>query len=84
MAKLSQVSLVYPTEFYQTANIPFCNKCGEKRRTSTQGVFCPNNNTDCPMVGDQNGDIQSTGKITDSVSTGNPSESPDRIGQNPG
>ena len=67
----------YATSFYQSAGIPCCSRCGEKRRTLPGGeLFCPNNDTRCPMIvgssDDGGGVIQSERQDSDNVSTGNP------------
>lgn len=40
----------FATDFFKAAGIAYCNKCGEKRRTNELGVFCPQSQSDCPML----------------------------------
>lgn len=41
----------YPTEFYKTSGIPFCEACGEKLRNRLDGSpICPEKRKDCPRT----------------------------------
>lgn len=40
----------FATDFFKAAGIVYCHKCGEKRRTNELGVFCPQSQSDCPML----------------------------------
>jgi predicted nucleic acid-binding protein len=42
-----EIKNIYPSNFYDAANILRCPKCGEKKRTALGETFCPVNNPQC-------------------------------------
>lgn len=44
----TEETIVFPTDFYRGAGIPFCDVCGEQLRTDTEGKpICPIKKDDC-------------------------------------